>query len=134
MQENTMTWLSLLLATKITFTALLIAVPFLFLPKSALEKSTKMQASTPVFFRLYGVAIVALLVGYGFGIPAAEAGTFPWGVAVMGAVSNAGAAALLFAHARHSKANFLLGSFFCLIALGLVVAMGMPPWALQRAW
>jgi len=129
-----MTWLSLLLIIKIVVTTILVAVPFLFLPKSALEKLTGMSGNKPVFFRLYGVAIVALLVGYCFGIPSAENGIFPWGVIAMGTASNSGAAALLLTNAGNSKANLLLGSFFALIALGLIVTMSMSQWALQRAW
>ncbi|MBB4012602.1 hypothetical protein GGR36_001910 [Niveibacterium umoris] len=37
-----------------------------------------------MLLRLYGVASTALLVGYAFGIPAAESGQFPWGVVSMG--------------------------------------------------
>jgi hypothetical protein len=129
-----MTWLSLLLITKIGVTGLLVATPFMLLPKSKLEKSLNITTPTPVFFRLYGVAITALLVGYAFGIPAAEAGRFPWGVAYMGAVSNGGAAILLSAYSQGSKQNRVLGAFFGLIALGLITAMIMPASAMERAW
>lgn len=129
-----MTWLSLLLITKIGVTGLLVAAPFMLLPKSRLEKSTNIAAPTPAFFRLYGVAITSLLVGYAFGIPAAEAGSFPWGVACMGTVSNGGAAILLLAYSQGSKQNRVLSVFFGLIALGLITAMALPAGALQRAW
>ena len=129
-----MTWLSLLLITKIGVTGLLVAAPFMLLPKSTLEKSLSITTPTPVFFRLYGVAITALLVGYAFGIPAAEAGRFPWGVAFMGAVSNGGAALLLLAYSPGSKQNRVLGVFFALIALGLIAAMTVPAGAMQKAW
>lgn len=129
-----MTWLSLLLITKIVATGLLVAVPFMLFPKSKLEKSLNITTSTPVFFRLYGMAITALLVGYAFGIPAAEAGRFPWGVACMGTVSNAGAAILLLSYSRKSKQNRILGAFFGLIALGLIAAMILPASAMQNAW
>ena len=129
-----MTWLSLLLITKIGVTGVLVAVPFMLLPKSGLEKSINITAPTPVFFRLYGVAIAALLVGYAFGIPAAEAGRFPWGVTYMGTVSNGGAAILLLTYSKGSKQNRMLGTFFGLIALGLVAAMILPASAVQKAW
>lgn len=129
-----MTWLSLLLITKIGVTGLLVAAPFMLLPKSKLEKSTNITTPTPVFFRLYGAAITALLVGYAFGIPAAEAGRFPWGVACMGTVSNGGAAILLLAYSQGSKQNRMLGAFFGLIALGLIAAMILPASAMQKAW
>jgi len=104
----------------------------LTLPK--LEKSLNITTPTPVFSRLYGLAITALLVGYAFGIPAAEAGRFPWGVTCMGTVSNSGAAILLLAYSQGSKQNRALGAFFGLIALGLIVAMAVPASAMQKAW
>lgn len=128
-----MTWLSLLLCVKIFATTLLVAVPFLFAPQVLLEKFSGIKARNSLFFRLYGVAVAALLVGYGFGIPAAEGGHFPWGVACMGTVSNAGASVLLFTHARSSAAN-CLALFFGVIALGLVLAMGMPSGALNKVF
>lgn len=129
-----MSWLSLLLVMKIGVTGLLVALPFLLLPKSRLERTTHTTAATAALFRLYGVAISALLVGYAFGIPAAEAGRFPWGVALMGTVSNGGAALLLLVYANDSPRNGVLSLFFGLIALGLVVAMAFPAAALSQAW
>jgi hypothetical protein len=129
-----MSWLSLLLITKIGVTGLLVAAPFLLLSKSKLEKSTSITTPTSVFFRLYGVAITALLVGYAFGIPTAEDGRFPWGVVCMGTVSNGGAAILLLAYSQGNKQNRVLAAFFGLIALGLIAAMVLPASAIQKAW
>ncbi len=129
-----MTWLSLLLIIKIGVTGLLVAAPFLLLPKPKLERALKLTAPTPALFRLYGVAITALLVGYAFGIPAAEAGQFPWGVTCMGAVSNGGAAILLLAYSQGSQQNRVSGAFFGVIALGLLAAMIVPANAMQKAW
>jgi len=129
-----MSWLSLLLLTKIAVTGLLVAAPFLFLPKTMLEKVTNTTAQTSALYRLYGVAIVALLVGYAFGIPSAEVGQFPWGVVTMGTVSNGGAALLLLAFSRGNKPNRFSAAFFGLVALGLVVAMILPSSAVQKAW
>ncbi len=129
-----MTWLSLLLITKIFVTGALVAVPFLLLPKTKLEQSVKINAPSSTFFRLYGIAITALLVGYAFGIPAAEAGRFPWGVTWMGTVSNAGAAFMLLAYSNGSKQNRMLGAFFGLVAICLITAMILPAGAMQRAW
>ena len=129
-----MSWLSLLLITKIGVTGLLVAAPFLFLPRSKLEKLTNITAPTSVFFRLYGVAITALLVGYAFGIPTAEDGRFPWGVVSMGTVSNGGAALLLLAYSQGNKQNRVMAAFFGLIALGLIAAMVLSASAIQKAW
>ena len=128
-----MSWLSLLLITKIGVTGLLVAAPFLLLPKSKLEKSTNITTPTSLFFRLYGVAITALLVGYAFGIPTAEDGRFPWGVVCMGTVSNGGAAILLPVYSRNNN-NRVLAAFFGLITLGLIAAMVLPASAIQKAW
>jgi hypothetical protein len=129
-----MSWLSLLLIVKIVVTGLLVAIPFLLLPKPKLEKSTNITAPSPVFFRLYGVAISALLVGYAFGIPSSEAGRFPWGVVCMGVISNIGASILLLTYARRSLQNRLMGIFFGLIALWLIAAMILPVNAMQKIW
>ena len=132
--EITMAWLSLLLITKISVTGLLVAAPFMLLPKPKLEATTNITTPTTVFFRLYGVAITALLVGYAFGIPAAEAYRFPWGVVSMGTVSNGGAAILLTVYSQRSRQNRLLGAFFGMVALGLIAAMILPDTAMQKAW
>lgn len=128
-----MSWLSLLLVTKIAVTGLLVAAPLLLLPTSKLERLTNITTQTSLFFRLYGVAITALLVGYAFGIGAAENGRFPWGVVCMGTVSNGGAAILLLANSR-SNNNRVLAAFFGLIALALLAAMVLPARAIQKAW
>ncbi len=128
-----MSWLSLLLIIKVAVTGLLVAAPLLLLPKSRLEQLTNVTAQTPLFFRLYGVAITALLVGYAFGIPTAEDGRFPWGVVCMGTVSNGGAAFLLLVNSPNNN-NRLLAAFFGLVALGLIAAMVLPAGAMQKAW
>jgi hypothetical protein len=80
--------------------------------------------------RLYGVAITALLVGYGFGIPTANSGQFPRGVVYMGLVSNVGAALLLLQSSK-TRITFLLGIFFAVIATGLIVFLIKPDLALS---
>jgi hypothetical protein len=129
-----LSYLALLLVTKISVTALLVALPFLFGPSARLEATTGVSVKSPVFFRLYGVAIAALLVGYGFGIPAAESHQFPWGVVSMGLVSNAGAAFLLLRSSKPRSAGFWLGTFFALVAVTLAVSLGAPDLALSKAW
>ncbi len=128
-----MTWLSLLLIVKIVVTSILVALPFLLLPKIKLEKLTKIKASSNTFFRLYGMAILALLIGYSFGISPAENNQFPWGVASMGLVSNSGATVILLL-SNSSRQNQYLSVFFGLIAVGLITSMIAPEVALQKAW
>ncbi len=129
-----MSYLALLLVAKIAVTALLVALPFLVAPLAKLEATTRVSAKSTLFFRLYGVAIAALLVGYGFGIPTADSGQFPWGVVSMGLVSNAGAAFLLLRSSKPSSSGFWLGTFFALVAIALAVSMGAPGLALSKAW
>lgn len=127
-----MSLLSILLLVKISVTSLAVAFPFLALPGKKLENVTSVRASNALFFRLYGVAILALLVGYGFGIQQAENGIFPWGVIVMGLVSNGGAALFLL-FSNSSKQNLFLGSFFGVIAIALMLAMFFPSVAVGSA-
>lgn len=129
-----MSYLSLLLVTKIAVTALLVALPFLFAPLAKLEATTGVSAKGTLFFRLYGVAIAALLVGYGFGIPVAESGQFPWGVVSMGFVSNVGAAFLLLQASKPRSSGFWLGTFFALVAVALAISIGVPSLVLSKAW
>ncbi|MEM9618267.1 MAG: hypothetical protein AAF936_09935 [Pseudomonadota bacterium] len=128
-----MTWLSTLLIVKIAVTTALIAAPFLLAPRPVLAKRMGVETNTSAMFRLYGVAMAALLVGYGFGIVAAQAGVFPWGVVAVGLVSNGGAfiALLVTGAARKSTA---LTAFLVLITVGLVAAMLAPDAALTRAF
>ncbi len=129
-----MSYLALLLVTKISVTALLVALPFLVAPLAKLEATTRVRTKSALFFRLYGVAITALLVGYGFGIPAAENGQFPWGVVSMGLVSNAGAAFLLLQASKPPSSGFWLGTFFALVAVALALSLIAPGPALSKAW
>jgi hypothetical protein len=129
-----LSYVALLLVAKIAITALLVALPFLVAPLAKLEATTRVSAKSTLFFRLYGVAITALLVGYGFGIPTAESGQFPWGVVSMGLVSNAGAAFLLLRSSKPSTSGFWLGTFFALVSVALTLSMSVPSLALSKAW
>ena len=129
-----MSYLALLLITKIFVTTPLVALPFLVGPLPLLEATTGVSAKSTDLFRLYGVAITALLVGYGFGIPVAEGHQFPWGVVAMGFISNAGGAFLLFRSSTPRSAGFWLGSFFTFIAVALAISMAAPNLALAKAW
>jgi len=128
-----MSWLSLLFIVKITLTGILVVLPFLFFPKTKLEKTTSITTPTSTIFRLYGVAILALLVGYAFGIPISESNNYPLGIVCMGIVSNGGAAALLL-WSRIFKHYLIFGFFFTLITLGLSATIMFPDISLQKAW
>lgn len=128
-----MAYLTLLLTIKIAVTFVLVAAPFLLLSKSKLESAMLITAQSAGIFRLYGVAVLALLVGYAFGVPAAQSGHFPWGVTTMGAVSNGGAALILVLSGAASR-KILLVVFFGLIFAGLTMAMLFPDIAMTRLW
>jgi hypothetical protein len=89
-----MTAIGLILTIKIGITALLMAGPFLLMPEARLAEMTGVTGRSSIF-RLYGVAMAALLTGYASGFWTIAEGHFPWGVAVMGMVSNGGAALVL---------------------------------------
>ncbi len=128
-----MSFLALVLAAKIVLTGWLTAVPFLLLPAVRLAPSTGVTGGGETLFRLYGIAIVALLVGYASGFWPLARGEFPWGVVAMGLVSNAGGAAILIATGgwRNAKPiTFVVAA----IAVSLAIAAASPEFAMQPLW
>ena len=128
-----MTWLSLLLAVKIVVTATTVVVPFLVLSPARLAALTDAAPSAPGLYRLYGVALLALLVAYGSGIAASEVGVFPHGVVLMGIVSNAGATAVVLAFGARGLSR-TLAVFFGTVAALLLLFLLVPSLAAARAW
>ncbi len=128
-----MSFLALVFIFKILVTGLLVGVPFLFLPTSRISASTGYGEAAAPLFRLYGVAIFALLIGYGYGFWLLGQGVFPWGIIAMGLLSNGGGAAVLFATGawRRSKtiAYFISG-----VAVALVIAALAPDMAVAPLW
>jgi hypothetical protein len=127
-----MTAIGLILAIKTGVTALLVAGPFLFMPERRLARITGITGNGTIF-RLYGVAILALLTGYASGFWTIAEGRFPWGVAIMGIVSNGGAALVLFTSGawRRMPAG---APFFAAVALALVLASLNSSYALVPLW
>lgn len=128
-----MTYLALLLVFKITVTLLIASLPMLVLPAPRLMQLFQIGAEAVPLARLYGVAVTALLVGYASGFAPAAAGIFPWGVVIMGIVSNAGATMTLLVTGawRRSIASPIVFGF---IAAALIVAALFPAAALTRAF
>ena len=126
-----MTLLSLLLATKMAATALLVCLPFLLFSRNTLGAMLQLEAKSSAFFRLYGVAILALLVAYGFGLVQTLNGEFPWLVVTVGIVSNAGAT-LVLTFIATGRRNQLSAAFFGSIATLLVMSAGWPDFAMTR--
>lgn len=113
--------LTLLLVIKIIVTFAMVALPFLLFPKARLETAMAITAASGELFRLYGAAILALLVGYAGGVWQVSQGAFPWGVVAMGVVSNGGAFLVLLKTGAAARYKFLT-VFFGVVALCLVAA------------
>ncbi len=127
-----MSFISLLLILKIGVTAILTAIPFLFLPAARLADMTGVENGGGLF-RLYGVAILALLVGYAGGFTIIADGYFPWGIVAMGIVSNGGAALVLFLTGGWRRAK-TISFFVALIAAALILASASSRWAMMPLW
>jgi len=125
--------LSILLWIKIIGTLLPVALPLLVLSKERINELSGFQASDPALFRLYGMAILALLVGYAGGYFQVLDGTYPIGVIAMGFVSNAGAFLILLLTGRGLKAPWEPG-FFGLIAIGLAISYFFQEASLTPLW
>ena len=128
-----MTPLSLLLIIKIVGTFFPVAAPLLVLPKARIDQLSGFSPSDVSLYRLYGMAVLALLVGYLGGYFQIEAGVFPIGVLAMGFVSNAGAFLIMLITGRAQKTPFA-AAFFGLIAAGLAAAFLFQDVAMTPLW
>ncbi|MEL7540893.1 MAG: hypothetical protein AAGJ51_08315 [Pseudomonadota bacterium] len=109
------------------------ALPLLVMPKTALDTRSGFSPSDTSLYRLYGMAILALLVGYAGGYFQFVSGTFPIGVLAMGFASNAGAFAIMVATGRAAKTP-IAAAFFGMIASGLAVMLVSPDFAMTPLW
>ncbi|MEL7099342.1 MAG: hypothetical protein AAGM84_10985 [Pseudomonadota bacterium] len=119
-----MTGLAIILMVKVAVSTLTLVVPFLALPADMLSTLMGAEVSAPMA-RLYGVAIAALLVGYGFGLRQHWHGDWPVGVIWMGVVSNGGGA-LIAASLLDGLPRLMGAGFFGSIALGLIACLLWP--------
>ena len=120
-----MTLLSYVLLAKILVSIVFVSGPLLFLPTAKLEALTGTKANDVSLYRLYGMAITALLVGYGFGLADTLEGRFPWSAVFFGVVSNIGATMVLIASGRWRQSRLLTG-FFGTIGLLFILAALFP--------
>jgi len=111
-----------LLVLKIAVSLVFLVVPFLFFPARKLAGISGVHAESALFFRLYGWAIVALLVVYGWGLWEALAGRFPTVTVLMGIVSN-GSATVVLLLSGASRRRVLPIAIFGGIAVGLAVCL-----------
>jgi len=128
-----MTYLGLLLAVKIATTLAIVCMPLLFIPSSTLLARTQLTAASLPWLRLYGVAMVALVVGYAYGLWSLGHGIFPWGVVLMGIVSNIGASLTLLATGLWKRMRGIT-VLYSSIGLALVLAALIPSLASTRVF
>ncbi len=103
-------------------TGIFAALPLTLLPAGRVSRQLSVDPSAMPYLRLYGVAMVALLVGYAFGFSALSGETFPLGVVCMGIVSN-GLAALTLVHTGAYRQNRVLTLLVTGIAVALITAI-----------
>lgn len=108
------------LVAKLIGTVLLVLILMLGSP-ARIETITKFTVADLALARLYGMALIALLVGYAWGLMEVGQGRYPDGVVLVGLVSNGGAVLVMLwtGYARRSPAALV---FFGAIAVGLAVA------------
>lgn len=125
--------LSILLWIKIIGTLLPVALPLLLLPPERINQTSGFEVSDPALYRLYGMAVLALLVGYSGGYVQVLQGEYPIGVIAMGFASNAGAFLILLMTGRGKRAPWE-PAFFGLIAAGLALSFFFQDAALRPLW
>lgn len=101
----------------------------LLLPPKTIERLSALRAEPPLLFRLYGAAVLALLVGYSGGYVQVQSGAFPTTVVIMGLVSN-GAATLLLLRAPAVSWKPVAIAFFAFVTAGLAIALLNPDLAM----
>ncbi len=120
-----MTLLDIVLIVKIAVTGLLVGLPMLLLPHAMLLKRLGIDEVALPYIRLYGLAIMALLVGYASAFSGFIGGEFPTGIALMGIVSNGGGFVTMLITGLAARQKLLAG-FLLVIATALVVSVLIP--------
>ena len=126
-----MTYLTLIFLVKIIGTIALVVVPSLLFPREKLDKEFGLKSENSLMYKLYGIAVLSLLIGYSYGAGSAQSGVFPGGIVLMGLVSNAGATIVLLTMSR-TKALRLSSVFFGIIAILLASSLLMKDTFLGR--
>ncbi|MBO9464297.1 hypothetical protein J7443_03570 [Tropicibacter sp. R15_0] len=121
--------LALLLTVKILLTLPLIGL-FGFATNARLNNLTGQWGQDPLIYRLYAVALSALLVGYLGALFAVLDLQVPWGMLWVGLVSNAGAALMIVTWSCHPRLRRSAWAFGT-IAAGLVIALIFPAQAIS---
>ncbi|MEP2988180.1 MAG: hypothetical protein ABJN65_10105 [Parasphingorhabdus sp.] len=125
-----MTLLDIVLIVKIAVTGLLVGLPMLLLPRALLLKRLGIEEVAIPYIRLYGLAIIALLVGYASAFSGFVGDEFPLGIALMGIVSNGGGFLTMLVTGLATKQRLLAG-FLLVIATTLAVSVLSPDMFMQ---
>ncbi|MEM1140368.1 MAG: hypothetical protein AAGF19_08425 [Pseudomonadota bacterium] len=129
-----MSALAVLLIAKIGVTLVAVGIPMLVFPKQRIEALSGWSATTGTVYRLYGMAVIALLVGYSGGLyEVLVLDRVPWTVLAMGFVSNAGASAVLVVTGEAAQRK-MSTVFFGAIAAGLALALMLPDRSMVALW
>ena len=134
-----MSLLSILLIIKIIVTLVAVVLPFGLFNQQKLKHLSGLSGPSLLVFRLYAVAIAALLVNYGFGFTQAQAMHFPMAAVIVGVISNGGATAVLVKQSLTEQSKVVLSNnysitFFGLITMGLLLALFFQQTALRPMW
>jgi len=93
--DNMYDELSIVLSVKIALTVLFWCGPMLLFPRLTMSKMGFSDMEPIIYIRLLGVAYLALVVGYCFGLKDALYGVYPKVIVLVGIVSNGGAAMII---------------------------------------
>lgn len=119
-----MSALALLLTAKILLSLPLIAT-FGFANNSRLNNLTGQWGQDPLIYRLYAVALAALVVGYLAALFVALDLQIPWGMMWVGLISNAGAFVMIMTWSLNPRVRRAAWPFGA-IAAGLALALLFP--------
>lgn len=125
-----MTPLIIVLSTKIIVSLILVVLPFLLMPKEQLNRLTDIEAKDDTLYRLYALAILALLVGYTGAFIQAWHAVYPLTILIMGLVSN-GSAAIVLLKKKGQKHQATAGLFFGAVAILIAAFLVFPEFAMQ---
>ena len=128
-----MTLLSLLLVTKILITLGVVILPFLFFKTATLDRLAGFGTPNAAFYRLYGMAILALVVAYTGGLLQTFQGLYPGTIVAMGLVSNVGAATVMVL-TGYARKQVPLALFFGLVGVGFILAALFPAAAMTEVF
>ncbi len=128
-----MTYLSLLLIAKVVVTIAVVCIPFFFFKKETLDRMSGFGSPNIAMYRLYGMAITALVVAYSGGFLQTLAGEYPAQIVAMGLASNVGASVLMVT-TGYVRSQGILTGFFGIIGIGFIIAALAPSFAMTAVF